>query len=689
MPSIVLNPAYYVSVRDGSASKFTSFTWAGPTDNDPPLRLYRCGWKFDLSTLPVGATVTAATFDINVSGEGVAGNLWSIGAYGGDGSGDIETDDAATINTGFDVSADYYVNDADFTTTGVKNLTLDSSSHSEIAAQQGGSFTLACRQNAETVAQTAATLDPTVTPPVLTITYTEGASASPEQATTGNIPLTPAAGWTSYGLVGPVFTLTSTLRDYTGDAAVTSDALEVGPITGLGAGMSISFLPDGRYNINDPSGTWVDDISFPRRVIQADGTIGITQVMTIDADAVEDTVPDAYAFTDQTGLELSTLVESNEITVAGVGAGEDVTISVTGGEYAVSTDGGSVFGAFTSTSTTVQLGYVVKVRGTTSASYSTGLDVVLTVGGVSDTFTATTRAPVAPTVQTQPTGQTVTEGADATFTAAFNNGLTYQWFDASDDSTLAGETSTSLVVSTVLGDNGNTYYCVATGENGLTVQTNTASLTVNETVYDLVPDQMDLGADASNAELSTTVDRTFTIAGIDAGQTVNVTATGSATVSAATGQLGDTITVSLDASGSYDAVVTGGVTINGVSDSFQVTTRSAIAPVTPEITITGGLIRLVQPSATYTDPTVSATDSNDVDVSNTAAWSGDTVNTSAALINRVDVSVMTGTIENAAAGQVAFVPDGSLPQGSYQYEGTALDENGDPVTFAIGARVVS
>ena len=109
------------------------------------------------------------------------------------------------------------------------------------------------------------------------------AEPDPEQATTGNIPLTPAAGWTSYGLVNPVFTLTSTLRDYTGDAAVTSDALEVGPITGLGAGMSISFLPDGRYNIEDPNGTWVDDISFPRRVIQADGTIGITQVMTIDA----------------------------------------------------------------------------------------------------------------------------------------------------------------------------------------------------------------------------------------------------------------------------------------------------------------------------------------------------------------------------------------------------------------------
>ena len=213
MPDLILNPTYSLSVRDGSASKFDSFTWSGPTDNDPPLRLYRCGWKFDLSTLPVGATVTAATFDINVSGAGVAGNAWSIGAYGGDGSGDIETDDAATINTGFDVSADYYVNDADFTTTGVKSLTLDSSSHSEIAAQQGGTFTLACRQNAETVAQTAATLDPTVTPPVLTITYTEGSpsltidstdASMQKQSTFGmtvsNPPVTPTASNTSLTL---------------------------------------------------------------------------------------------------------------------------------------------------------------------------------------------------------------------------------------------------------------------------------------------------------------------------------------------------------------------------------------------------------------------------------------------------------------------------------------------------------
>ena len=106
-----------------------------------------------------------------------------------------------------------------------------------------------------------------------------------------------------------------------------------------------------------------------------------------------DITPDAFTFTDVSDQELNVAnIESNEITLAGVDAGEDIPISVTGGEYAVSTDDGSNFGAFTSTATTVQLGHVVKVRGTSSSSYSTAVDVVLTIGGLSDTFSITTRA---------------------------------------------------------------------------------------------------------------------------------------------------------------------------------------------------------------------------------------------------------------------------------------------------------
>lgn len=195
MAELVLNPTYTVSVRNGSASKFDTFAWAGPTDNDPPLRLYRCGWKFDLTTLPAGATITGVTLDIDVDGAGAAGNTWSIGPYGGDGVGDIEVDDAATIHTGFDVSADNYISNADFTTAGVKNLTL-TGAEADLIARAGNAFCLGCRQNAESVAQTAATLDITTTVPALTITYTEAASG-------------PVTGVTSVTMGGEPITINS------------------------------------------------------------------------------------------------------------------------------------------------------------------------------------------------------------------------------------------------------------------------------------------------------------------------------------------------------------------------------------------------------------------------------------------------------------------------------------------------
>ena len=95
---------------------------------------------------------------------------------------------------------------------------------------------------------------------------------------------------------------------------------------------------------------------------------------------------------------------------------------------------------------------------------------------------------------------------------------------------------------------------------------------------DVVPTQFDLGSDVTGAERSTATQRTFTIAGIDAGQTVSITATGSATVSPATGQVGDTVTVTLVSSGSFAATLSGGATINGISDSFSITTRAQIVP---------------------------------------------------------------------------------------------------------------
>jgi hypothetical protein len=97
-----------------------------------------------------------------------------------------------------------------------------------------------------------------------------------------------------------------------------------------------------------------------------------------------DTTPDPFAFTDVTGVALNTTQTSNTITVTGINAAANVSIS--GGTY--SKNGGS----YTSSAGTCVNGDTFRVQHTSSNSYSTAVNTTLTIGGVSDTFTSTTLA---------------------------------------------------------------------------------------------------------------------------------------------------------------------------------------------------------------------------------------------------------------------------------------------------------
>lgn len=97
-----------------------------------------------------------------------------------------------------------------------------------------------------------------------------------------------------------------------------------------------------------------------------------------------DTTPNAFTFADQINAELSTVVTSNTITVSGIDAASPISIS--GGSYAING------GAHTSSSGMVTNGQTVTVRATSSASYATPTNATLTIGGVSDTFSVTTKA---------------------------------------------------------------------------------------------------------------------------------------------------------------------------------------------------------------------------------------------------------------------------------------------------------
>lgn len=105
----------------------------------------------------------------------------------------------------------------------------------------------------------------------------------------------------------------------------------------------------------------------------------ITHKMT--STPVSDSTPDAFSITPQTNVSLDTDITSAAITVVGY---TSATISITGGTYSI--DGG----AFTSSTGTINIGQVPRVKLHSSATGSTSATATLTIGGVSANFVVTT-----------------------------------------------------------------------------------------------------------------------------------------------------------------------------------------------------------------------------------------------------------------------------------------------------------
>ena len=109
---------------------------------------------------------------------------------------------------------------------------------------------------------------------------------------------------------------------------------------------------------------------------------------TVDAPPAGDTTPDAFSFTDQTNVSLSSTITSAAVTITGIDA--SITCSATGGTLDLNSDG-----TFSS-SRTVSNNDTIRARHTSSASNSTATNTVVDcgTGPVSDTFTSTTEAAV-------------------------------------------------------------------------------------------------------------------------------------------------------------------------------------------------------------------------------------------------------------------------------------------------------
>jgi hypothetical protein len=95
-------------------------------------------------------------------------------------------------------------------------------------------------------------------------------------------------------------------------------------------------------------------------------------------------IPDPFSFMALSNVDPSTVQSSNAITVTGTNVPTTISVSA-GAEYSING------GAYTSTPGVVSPGAQVTVRLTSSAAWSTQVSAVLTVGGVTSTFSVTTK----------------------------------------------------------------------------------------------------------------------------------------------------------------------------------------------------------------------------------------------------------------------------------------------------------
>lgn len=207
-----------------------------------------------------------------------------------------------------------------------------------------------------------------------------------------------------------------------------------------------------------------------------DGKGVTSQNFTITVNAAPDTSPDAFTFTDQTGVALSQLINSNEITVSGINT--DTPISVSGGYYSI--NGGS----WTPVAWLVKNGDKVRVQVMSSTSWLTTTSAVLTIGDKSDSFDVTTQAVNhAPTFNATVGNQTQTVGDSLNVTMpdatdVDSDTLTYSIVGLPTG--LSFNASTRLLSGTfTTAGVYNVTYTVSDGKGGITNQNFTVTVNAN------------------------------------------------------------------------------------------------------------------------------------------------------------------------------------------------------------------
>jgi hypothetical protein len=174
---------------------------------------------------------------------------------------------------------------------------------------------------------------------------------------------------------------------------------------GLSPEIEMSEVTDGPHPSSAILATayWISSTGAQtNRLFRATGSVANNRGTGIVASwgiAIDNT-PDAFDFTDQTDVTVSTPVESDIVQVTGMDNGTTISIDGVGSsEYRICADGTcSGAPAYTSTAGTIDSGQYVQLRLTSSASYSTATVATLTVGTANVDWSVTTEAAPATTL---------------------------------------------------------------------------------------------------------------------------------------------------------------------------------------------------------------------------------------------------------------------------------------------------
>jgi hypothetical protein len=159
-----------------------------------------------------------------------------------------------------------------------------------------------------------------------------------------------------------------------------------------------------------------DKTNTPKEAVVTVGGVSAKFAVTTAADVT----PDAFTFAPKNDAQLNAEYTSDPITVSGIDVA--VPVSIAGGLYSI--NGGD----FTAAAGTVSAGQTITVKTTAAAKTETAQEAVITIGGVSGTFSVTTIQDTMPPVAEFkfPTPYTMSEAASVKVrgTATDDNAIT-------------------------------------------------------------------------------------------------------------------------------------------------------------------------------------------------------------------------------------------------------------------------